>query len=73
MKVRVADLKVGDKVQLFEGPYGTGTVVSIVEASHSFLTVERPYVIYNEDIRASMIGIERITFTADDTREIERY
>lgn len=38
--VKIADLNLADVVELFEGPYGTGTVTKINEG---LVTINRPY------------------------------
>ena len=41
VKTKVSDLKLGDKVKLFDGAYGTATVYQITE---DYVMVWRPFV-----------------------------
>ena len=85
MLVKVSALRCGDKVQLFEGAYGTASVVQVEDEScrkyepKRTLCVKlwRPYmqtgdVGYAGDSVIPGIGLEIVVLMQDDTREVER-
>lgn len=63
MTVTFADLKLADIVELFEGPYGTGTVRQIKDG---IITIARPYGVtgdfsYTGGVPFS-VGVEECTY-----------
>jgi hypothetical protein len=72
MLVKASQLKLADKVQLFDGGYGTATVQQITEDT---VTLVRPY-IQTADFSCTVgvityIGLEDVKLYIGDTREVE--
>jgi len=74
-KVKVSELRCGDIVQQFEGPFGT----AIVEhATDKEVTLFRPYgttagFTYSDNRTICYTGIEHTTFARDAKAEFELY
>jgi hypothetical protein len=69
-KLKACELKLGDVLQIFDGPYGTGTVTRIWEGQ---IDIERPYghtsdFSYSGGSVVFYTGMEHMQFPVDSSR-----